>query len=354
MEYVVSLRTALNDIKALSNLEPHRKLKVLPLMRARGKDDKQVTSFLECWGNYPFLLDVSRFFPDKQDQLIVNQSLHASDNGFEARRGFYAWAAGLNRKLIPVVSWESGDPTREIVQFAVILHQQYESTAVVVDMNSGLTEIEKVTRILDAVADPRKLIIVLDFGERSPPNLTSSGELILTMQKLHTYGINQVVLLSTAFPQDKPPSGSTRVVTCVDLVWQNASKKLVDGVKFIYGDYGATSPNSPLDYIPGMPVIPFANVLIDSEWHQIRDGKDKEFFVYPDIAMKVRLLPNYQGDEFCWATREIARIASKVDGKYGNNGTWNGFKTNHHICAVLDEIGPGGRKVGGSGDEDEI
>jgi hypothetical protein len=352
MEYVVSLRTALNDVKAVLNLEPERKARVAPLMNVRGDDDKQVSAFLDNWGDSPFLLEVSRFLPDQHDLLIVNGSLHSPEGGYAAKRAFYDWATARNSALIPVVSWANGDPTREVVQCAVQLERQYRKVAVIVDMNSGKEEIDKITRILDAIDKPENLLIILSVGEKSPPSLGLNGELFTLIAQIKAYGINRAVLLSTAFPSDKPPSGTSRVVTCLDLVWQKAAQKMMDGVEFIYGDFGTTNPTSPLEYIPGMPVIPFASVLINSEWYQIREGKDKEFFVYPNIAASIRSLPGYQGDEFCWAAREIARIASKTDNKYGNNGTWNGYRINQHICAALTEIG--GVMPGSSEDAEDI
>lgn len=321
-------------------------------MSARGDDEKQILAFLDFWGDFPYLLDASRFLPDQHDALIVDKGLHNPVSGYAAKRDFYLWAASRNKQLIPVVSWAVGDPTREIVQCAVQLERTYPKVAAYVDMNAGKSEIDKITRVLDAVEKPEQMIIVLSVGDKSPPDLSQNGALFTLVAQLRGYGISRIVLLSTAFPSDKPPSGTSRVVTCLDLVWQNAAKKVLDGVEFVYGDFGATNPTSPLDYVPGMPVIPFANVLINSEWHQIRDGKDKEFFVYPNIASAVRILPGYQGDDFCWATREIARIASKSDNKYGNNGTWNGYKINQHVCAVLDEIG--GAKLGAPEDSEDL
>jgi len=339
MEYVVSLRTAQNDVKAVLNLEVERKARVAPLMNVRGDDDKQVVAFLDNWGNFPFLLDVSRFSPDQHDELIVSGGLHSPASGYQAKRDFYDWARGRNASIVPVVSWATGDSTREIVQCAVQLERSYDTVAVVVDMSAGKAETEKVTRILDAVENPAKLLIILNIGVKSPPDLSPNGELFTTITQIRTYGITRAALLSTAFPSDKPPSGTSRIVTCLDILWQKAAQTILDNFELIYGDFGATNPTSPLEYIPGMPVIPFANILIDSGWNQFRDGKDKEFFVYPNIADAIRALPGYQGDSFCWATREIGRIASRVDAKYGNNGTWNGYKINQHICAILSELG---------------
>lgn len=66
-------------------------------------------------------------------------------------------------------------------------------------------------------------------------------------------------------------------------------------------------------------------------------GGDKEFVNYIEIADEIRRLPGYHGDGFCWATREYTRIVA-TSTNYGNNGTWNGYRINQHICAMLKSI----------------
>jgi hypothetical protein len=354
MDYVVALRTAQNDVKAVINLEPARKARVAPLMHVRGKDDKQVVAFLDGWGDFPYFLEISRFAPDVDDALIVNGGLHSPLNAYQAKRQFFDWARKKNGTIIPVVSWAPGDPAREIVQCAVLLENTYERVAVQIDMNAAQSEIDKVTRILDAVSTPQNLIILLNMAQKSPPDLAITAPLSLLIGQLRSYGISRYVLLSTSFPDEKPPSGTVKIAPCLDLLWQKTIKTMIKDVEFIYGDYGATNPTSALEYIPGMAVIPFANYLIKTEWTQIRQGKDKEFFIYQQIAAAIQLLPGYHGDDFCWATREIGRIAKGVDNKNGNNGTWNGYKINQHICEALNYLGSPGASAQPAYQDDDL
>jgi len=92
-----------------------------------------------------------------------------------------------------------------------------------------------------------------------------------------------------------------------------------------------------MEYIRGMPVLPFACYYTPTEWWQRRKGSDKEFVRYVEIAQEIRTLPGYHGDDFCWATREYSRIVATSTG-YGNNGTWNGYRINQHICAMIQSI----------------
>lgn len=354
MEYVVALRTAQNDVKAVVNLENNRKEKVVPFMHARGNDDKQITTFLNNWGNFPYLLDVSRFAPDIDDKFITEGDLLSPFNAYSAKQKFFTWAKTINDALIPVVSWAAGDSTREIVQCAVALEKTYPEIAIQIDLNSATSEINKITNILDAVKDPLKILILLNIAQKTPPDLAATAPLSQLIAQLRSYSISKYVLLSTSFPEDKPPSGTSRVVDCTDISWQKTYQAMMKDIVFIYGDYGATNPTSALEYIQGMPVIPFANYLIKNEWTQIREGKDKEFSIYQKIANDIQKLPGYHGDGFCWATKEISRIAKAVDGKNGNNGTWNGFKINQHICEILNNLGNFGVSSAPSYNDDEL
>lgn len=353
MKYIVALKTALNDIKAVVNLEATRKQQIAPLMNVRGNDDKQVASFLENWGDYPFLMEISRFPSDQNDQIIVEKKLHASLNAFEAKRTFFDWVKGKNSALIPVVSWAAGDPARDIVQCAVQLTRKFQTVAVQIDMSMPQAELDKMSRILDAVEDYKQLLFVLDFGQKVPPDLTPSSPTQGILTQLRTYGIKQAVLLSTSYPEDKPVSGSTRRVPSTDQAWQGALQRMVFDIDFIFGDYGATNPNNALEYVVGMAVIPFANYFAGQVWTQYRRGKDKEFHQYKQIAADIRSQSDYHGDQFCWATKEIGRIALSTDGKHGSNGTWNGFKINQHICCTLDDLNGLKNTAPANDDEDD-
>lgn len=49
MQYVACLRVGQNDVKALINLEDHRREVVAPLLDMRGDDDRHLQTFLASW-----------------------------------------------------------------------------------------------------------------------------------------------------------------------------------------------------------------------------------------------------------------------------------------------------------------
>jgi hypothetical protein len=355
MDYVVALRIGQNDIKAVLNLEPARKKRVAPLLSMRGKDERYLDSFLSTWGKTPFFLDVSRYPADSQDRYILDSGLRSPAGAFSAKRQFFAASQAKNNAVIPVVSWHDQDPVREVVQLAMTLSASYERIAVRLELTprGAASNWNTLQNILNSIPDPRRAIVIIDFQKLVAfPDIAPGGWIDTTLVALNGYGVSDVVLVSTSFPDDKPASGTTRTVACLDLAWQTAFRLGQPRHNVIYGDYGATNPTSSMDYKPGMPVIPFANYLVPAEWWQGRLGGDKEFVRYVDLAQMIRSLPGYHGDAFCWATQEIARIAGATQ-NYGNNGTWNGFKINQHICAVLAFIDAGGLTAAQDGEEEE-
>lgn len=362
MEYAAALKVGQNDIKALINLENFRKERFAPILMMRGKDRKYIDNFLQNWGSTSFYLDTSRYKNDENDLFLLSNQINDPKNSYEKKFDFYQSCKLINQSLIPIVGWKSTDPIREIVQLALNLEKSYDCIGIRFDATSdGDHELNIVRNILNSVRNPNKIDVIIDYGKQINLTTTPSNTSLIVNELIKNYGVRKIILLSTSFPDDKPASGNTRYIPCNDLIWQLRFIKTESIDNLIYGDYAATSPDSAVDYIPGMPVIPFANYLETYDWWQGRKGKDKEFPKYVELAKDIINLPGYHGDSFCWATKEISRIAklpAKQGEKYGSNGSWNGYKVNQHICAILDNFSkikatPAGTQGGSQADDDE-
>ncbi|PYD29613.1 beta family protein [Pseudomonas syringae] len=339
MQYVACLRVGQNDVKALINLEVPRRDVVAPLLDMRGDDDRHLQTFLTNWTEHPFFLDVSRVTKDVAEVFITTHDLHNPNGAFENKRRFFMDVAGINQNVIPVISWVDDDPQRAVIQSALALQGNFEHIAIRVTCpeNATATSWSRLLSILDALESPEAATVILDFGATSPANTASGSDFNLSLRQLNSYQIRKLVLVSTSFPIDKPASNSSRSSACYDVAWQ--SRVDMSGIEshIIYGDYAATNPTAPMEYVPGMPVLPFGCYYTPTEWWQRRKGANKEFVKYVEIAQEIKNLPGYHGDEFCWATREYSRIVA-TSTNYGNNGTWNGYRINQHICAMIQSI----------------
>lgn len=336
MQYVACLRVGQNDVKALINLEPQRRDVLAPLLDMRGDDDRHLQTFLADWADHPFFLDVSRVTKDVAESFITTNDLHNPARAFENKRQFFTSVSGLNGNVVPVVSWVDDDSQREVIQSALALQRVFSHIAIRVACPGRATTTSwgRLLSILDALECPGAVTVVMDFGATTPASTASGSDFNLSLRQLNDYRIRDLVLLSTSFPIDKPASNSSRSSACYDVAWQSRVDRNGIASNLVYGDYAATNPTAPMEYIPGMPVLPFACYYTPTEWWQRRKGANKEFVKYVEIAQEIRNLPGYHGDDFCWATREYSRIVA-TSTNYGNNGVWNGYRINQHICAII-------------------
>lgn len=339
MQYSACLRVGQNDVKALINLEPRRRDLFAPLLDMRGNDDKHLQTFLKEWTEHAFFIDVSRGKKDVLETFISTHDLHNSSNAFKAKKQFYDDVHATSPHTIPVVSWTDDDPQREVIQFALGLERSFKNIAIRVFCPDKPTPASRsrLLSILDSLAQPMHAHVILDFIASAPSSTAAGSDFDHFLKDIASYAPASIILLSTSFPIDKPASNSSRSATCFDVAWQSTVNRNLPGVNVVYGDYAATNPTAPMEYVIGMPVLPFGCYYTPTEWWQRRKGGDKEFTNYIEIAREIRNLPGYHNDDFCWATKEYARIVATSTG-YGNNGTWNGYRINQHICAMLKSI----------------
>lgn len=223
------------------------------------------------------------------------------------------------------------------MQFALKLERESPGFALRPMLCGGNAQVQWNTarNILDAVPDLTKVWMLLDIGPiTGHGDIANSPALLSALESLRPVRLAGMAVISTSFPNSKPASGTSRTLPCLDPIAQSLVNNAEFATPLTYGDYGGTNPTGAMEYIFGMPVLPFASYFVDGEWWQTRSGGDKEFSKYTEIAREIRQLSGYHSDDFCWATQEIGRIA-RGEGGTGNNGTWNGIRINQHICAML-------------------
>lgn len=344
MHYVTCLRTGQNDIRALTELEPERMQNVFPLLNMRGKNDRHLQSFLAAWSGPNFSLDISPYASDAQDVFLVERNLLSSGGGYQERRAFFREIRQENERIIPSISWKSNHPARDTTQFALRLEDEHPMIAIRPTLWGTDKRLQwaRTKNILNAVADLERTWLFLDVGSISSVQDMAEhevlGEALDWLQRVELAG---VAILSTSFPQTKPANRTSHTIPCLDYAAQSLVAPTGLATELTYGDYAATNADGAMEYIAGMPVIPFASYLAGGEWWQKRDGADKEFSRYVDIAGEIETLAGYHGPDFCWANREMHSIALGQRGN-GNNGIWNGFRINQHICGMLEILEQGG------------
>lgn len=356
MKYIVGLRIGQNDIKALTNLESARKDAVIPLLSMRGDTQKELDKFINNWGGRPFFIDVSHYPGDTDSVFNQQKKLHDPARAFFGRQQFYKTVKSRSDQAVPVVSWQDNDNPRDIIQFALALSQQYPFIAIrpTIPMTDTSTQWPMAINILNAIQDLSKVWLIADFGYCDATfQSVALKKIEYIIKETAGLGLQGIAMLTTSYPTTKPPSGNTATIPCLDIGLYLSALKNTGIKNLVYADCAATNPTSTMDFIPGMPVIPFAGYFTPREWWQGRLGKSMETAKYVDLAKNIQALPGYHGDNFCWGTKEIGRIATGTS-TTGSNGSWNGVRINQHICALLEHEANGGFSTSSASTDDDL
>lgn len=348
-KYYTAVRAAQYDLLALIELEASRKKKIAPIISARGNSAKIVESFAERWGATPCWIDVSRFPADIQSPLA--STLNDPAKNFGAKDKFFNELIKSNPAIQPVVGFSSGDSTRSIVQFTLKMLQAAPNVLIRLEGNDKVLDknISHIRAVLNAISDDdfKRIAIVVDRGNiTSHPSLQEGSSVRRCIELIDDFPIENVITLSTSWPDERPDRGISARPHCIDPGWQAQLHKMFSKkVNFAYGDYAATNPIKDLldGYDPTKMAqpIPFAGYFIPLYWHQERMGAGGENEKYRDIAKVFQGLPGYHGDPFCWGTKEIAAIASGKRANPGNMAYWNKIRINQHASAMLKALEDG-------------
>lgn len=341
--YAPCIKNGLNDLKALSELYPESKKSIIPIILTTGtvfspktgevKRDQLIDSFIPNWDGDEFIVDASRIETDSVSEYNEYHGLTDQTDSFSRKIDFYKKIYEINGNLIPAVSWSKDDDLKNIIQLLINLKSSYKTVAIVLD-----PKIESNLDILDILLclfpDNGSIIVVLNYGSIYNQPLPNKEIIDKALDTINKRGVKRVILLSSSFPHSKPTEKDIWITSsCTDLVWQlmiiNQNKTPIN---LIYGDFSASSPQAPSEFILGMKIIPSATYFNDGIWYQIKSGGDKEYSVYKDIAKNI--VSSTFFDDFCWGTKNIAKISVSTDG-YGHSGTWNGYKTNIHVEEIL-------------------
>ena len=190
------MKVGQNDVKALINLEDPRKELISPLLNMRGME-RHLNDFLANWGDYPYLMDISRSPLDIASDVIGERDLHNSNNHFENKRNWFAEVKVKNNSLIPVVSWLDTDNARDIIQLARLLLIDFNVIAVRVVCPTEIVgpSWDRVINILDAIPTPENILVILDFGDRSPISTINGGTLDHILSTINNYEVHSTTLI---------------------------------------------------------------------------------------------------------------------------------------------------------------
>lgn len=336
--YVPCLRSGASEINALITLPNESKALITPLIFLMGNDWEKVSSFINAY-EYPLWIDSSSFKLDEEG--IINNQLNDSSNNYLFKFEKYCELKTLNENISPVLTLNSVNKPRELIQLVKKFKANFNSVGLRVALNHEnhndiLNLLDKVLLSFES-SEMENLTIFLDLGKIDNSSQIEKDHVVSFLKYIqNNLSPKNIVTTSTSYPA-KPVGAIYQ--ECYDLLWQEILKEKVDTHNFIYGDYAATSPTDVVQVSKYMRPRPAATYLLDSlSWYIESQGKVQEYTKFVDIAKNILSLDGYHGDEFCWSNTEIRRISNITDltkKGYGGQQQWNEYKIHQHICAIL-------------------
>lgn len=338
--YIPTVKTSQYNLGAILELSDEVKDLIVPRLVVR-KDKKFLENFLSKWGNNrPYFLEVSKYPSDINDSL--SQDLNDPNQDFINQYTFFNDFKQTN--IIPVINENSTLQLRNVLQLTLKVINEFGKIALKLDIGNGFNNsINLITTILAMLNNQQidNTVLIIDGGKIDNVGNIQQHNLAQALQLVDNYKELTVVFSSTSFPQARPTTNHSENYACIDPIWQYPyiSQLRSKNIYAIYGDCSATDPYSE-QYEFDFPVhpIPYSSYLLkDSlEWLSIRKGQGGEYEKFRDIAKEIKIHPNYHGDNFCYATQEIANIANGTRAKAGNSAFWAKLKINQHISAIID------------------
>jgi hypothetical protein len=339
--YMPSVRTSTYNLGALKELSLDVKSQLIPRIIVRGDNYTDLDLFLNDWGDMPLFLEVSKYLLDIDCSL--NISLNDNSNHYSNKFNLFEEKHKISNKLIPVINESSLDKLRDVVQLGIKISNNFDFTAIVLDIS---TNFDKSFRILNsllaAFSDEAisKTILIIDAGKIDSLNQINIDNLTAAFKVVESYNFYSIFTSSTSYPTTRPSASETATHACIDPVWQNRFNNQLNkiGKNLIYGDYAATDPSGEaIEFDFAVHPIPYATYLLNDsfEWFTLREGKGGEYEKFRIIAQKIRDQSGYHGDNFCYATKQIKSIAEHTRKKAGNQAYWNKLKINQHISAII-------------------
>ena len=210
MFHIVNLKSGMNDINALINIDNNDKNYVLPFINTRGelKNDYLFNNFLPNWGKYPFLVDASLIAPDMYDKYNQANGLLDHSNDFQHKYDFYEKILQVNPNLIPVISILPTSTMRNNVHFLFKLQNRpYRKIAIrVTDLSEN--SINNLFALLASSSDQNSILVLCDIGSIVGENINTIqnrlSDFLYRLSNLYS-GLN-VSVISTSYPSQKTSS----------------------------------------------------------------------------------------------------------------------------------------------------
>jgi hypothetical protein len=347
--YFPSLQTLPAELRGLRELDRVRKRRILPLITLLPLQRiPDVVDFRraaqragEAMQELPHFIDLGRV---PLDHALAWRRLADPAQGFRTWREFVQ----AHRNAMPVVLMPDGASERSVVLQAAAIEREFGRVlfrlrgAAPLTTPSAAPSTALVERALEGLEDPRRALVVLDFGTEREWLLgcAAAGRDLLARWRRRWPGL-RVVMMGNSFPatapwigaatsEDNPRSGRLAILE------RELHRRLGGAAVVGYGDHGAIHAPSE----PG-PELPTGHVRIDYPWQGVWCFERRRR-ANPDEASReaaeaiVATAPSF-GARGLWGEHEIQEAAH---GRMVAPGmeTWTAIRVNLHLSTQVDEM----------------
>ncbi len=360
--YLYIAKTKPGEFAALSHLKGSHKRHVMPLFDlSRVRDGLAKFKYVadlnqayindvceqisEFWCGRTALIDAMRWDPSavlKSGQHVISY--------------FYDRLSTLGVHVIPVLGydrWESA-PYRKALQSLDLPQDQLvclrlETEAIKDSAEPEFFRAQVESMVSDIDVSPRNCLALIDFEDIT----AASVELLLdrsaqAVEALKGIGFNRYATAGCSMPPSielaVPDKNSTgKVIRKEWLLWQ-AMRATYPQYSWLFGDYGIRGPKSaddvPNPHTNGKIRYTTNGMYFVARGHSMM--KDNKGAQMHDLAMTVQKSKYFMDAAFSWGDAELIACAMKeLRGKKpfkGNQSTWIGIDTNHHLTWVGQEV----------------
>lgn len=331
--YFPTLRTRAAELRGLKELDEARKKKIIPLLtlgswRASPELSKAAEKCVDAMGGLPFFMDLS------SDSRKVEENwteLNQSNNAFENWRNFSKGFEGA----IPVVLMQAGVRTRDIVQQASAIEDEYDYVAF--RITDFIAHTALVISAISALKDTSKAIVFIDcqyVRESMQAYVVTAISTINTLRK--EFPTLLISVLSTSFPSSTLPfADASKQRGAIGILERDLHSRIGGSPVAIYGDYGSIHA-VVYDDVPVMRWSPRIDYAGFNVWaFERRTGLGTEQGYIECAQSIVGSFGSDMQNNNIWGERMILEAAQgKLYGKAP--ASWIAVRVNIHLARQID------------------
>jgi hypothetical protein len=364
-KYVPILKAKKGEFDAFKNLPDNIQINTLPVFELPTLSTQKLGNSIYSGANNPreiFINTCASEINSSVKSKVLGVDIHSwpanatIENGDHILSTLTSCLSSYGFTVMPVIGYDRWED-EEYSTVLKLLSQRFDRFILRLDSYAFEDMIEEdlfLETLEDIISsmglDSSKCSVILDFGDVSKENIIDMNESIdSALNLLNDFGFSFVSIAGCSITPDindmVSQKNSTGIVVRKEFkVWKSV-RKFAPKAKFVFGDYGISSPSLGDDII-----APDAHGKIRytvSESYYVLRGYSRRTgekgAQMHKLCQDLISSSYYFGSSFSWGDERIYTCANfgVVSGKkpfVGNPTSWVSIDTNHHIKYVVQEV----------------